>query len=168
MLWLSACWLPPWCINTPTEYWERLGPLLLIAAVLLLMLVLVPGLGRTVNGATRWISVAGINLQVSEPARLMVLMYIAGYAVRHKNDLGASFQDMFKPMLVVGVVCGYCYCWSLTSVPRSSCSRSRWACCSLPARRCAISFVMVLVLVAALGALARFEPYRWKRLIGFH
>jgi len=93
-------------LNTPTDYWEKLGSVMLVGAVILLALVLVPGIGREVNGATRWLSIAGVNLQVSEPARLMVLMYIAGYAVRHRQDLGDSFIEMARPMAVVCVVCG--------------------------------------------------------------
>ena len=93
-------------LRIPTEIWEKAGPFLLILAITLLALVLVPGIGREVNGSQRWLNVGGINLQVSEPARLMVLMYISGYAVRHRNELGNGLLQFGRPMLLVLLVCG--------------------------------------------------------------
>ena len=91
----------------PTAAWEKSGPLLLCLAFGLLIAVLVPGLGRTVNGSTRWLNIAGINIvQVSEPARLLMLLYISGYAVRHSRELQDRFLGFLKPMLLVGCVCG--------------------------------------------------------------
>lgn len=90
----------------PSGAWERLGPLLALVAFLLLALVLVPGLGRTVNGSTRWLSIAGMNvIQVSEPARLLMLLYIAGYAVRRNRELRESFTGFLRPMALSGLGC---------------------------------------------------------------
>jgi cell division protein FtsW len=153
-------------ISTPTEYWEKLGSVILLAAVLLLLLVFVPGLGRTVNGATRWISLGGVNLQVSELARLMVLMYFAGYVVRHKNDLGNSFMDMAKPMFIVFIVCGLLMVepdFGATFVMLTITLGVLFV-AGAPLRY----FIgLVALVVSALGALAVLEPYRFKRLIGF-
>jgi cell division protein FtsW len=153
-------------INTPTEYWEKLGSVMLLAAILLLLLVFVPGLGRTVNGATRWISLGGINLQVSELARLMVLMYFAGYVVRHKKDLGNSFMDMAKPMFIVFFVCGLLMVepdFGATFVMLTITLGVLFV-AGAPLRY----FIgLVALVVSALGALAVLEPYRFKRLIGF-
>jgi len=93
-------------LQVPTDLWEQVAPLLLVFAILLLIAVFIPGVGREVNGSTRWLSIAGINLQVSEPARLLVLMYISGYAVRHRDDLGAGILEFGRPMVVVLFVCG--------------------------------------------------------------
>ena len=65
----------------------RLPPLLLLAAVGLLVLVLIPGIGKEVNGSTRWIGVGLINVQVSEIAKLFALIYVAGYLKRHGEEL---------------------------------------------------------------------------------
>lgn len=93
--------------RTPSVVWERLGTPLLLGAFLLLLLVLMPGLGRTVNGSTRWLSFAGVNIiQVSEPARLLLLLYVAGYAVRHNRELRGSFRGFARPLVLVGVACG--------------------------------------------------------------
>jgi cell division protein FtsW len=77
-------------------------PLLLLAAVLLL-LVLIPGIGHVVNGSRRWIRVAGVGFQVSEATRVMVLVFIASYAVRREEELRSSFKGLLKPLLLLGV-----------------------------------------------------------------
>lgn len=93
-------------LRTPTTFWERLGPALLVLALALLLSVLLPGLGRTVNGSTRWLSVAGMNLiQVSEPARLLMLLYFAGYAVRRNQELRSSFAGFARPIGLSLVAC---------------------------------------------------------------
>jgi len=93
-------------LRIPTHIWERLGLVLVFLALSLLIAVLMPGLGHTVNGSTRWLSVAGINVvQVSEPARLLMLMYISGYAVRHRQELRERFIGFGKPMLLVAGTC---------------------------------------------------------------
>ncbi|MCC7328730.1 MAG: putative lipid II flippase FtsW [Gammaproteobacteria bacterium] len=93
-------------LRIPTTLWERLGPVLAIAAFALLAAVLVPGFGRTVNGSTRWLSVAGVNLiQVSEPARLLLLLYFAGYAVRRNQELRQGFGGFARPLGLGVVAC---------------------------------------------------------------
>ncbi len=93
-------------MRIPTQVWERLGIVLVCLAIGLLMAVFVPGLGHTVNGSTRWLSIAGINImQVSEPVRLLMLMYISGYAVRHRQELRERFIGFAKPMLLVAGTC---------------------------------------------------------------
>jgi cell division protein FtsW len=88
------------CIRT--EVLERLSMPLLITALLLLFLVLVPGLGHSVNGSRRWLHVLGLNFQVSELARVLVLIYLASYAVRREEELRTSFGGLAKPL---GLVC---------------------------------------------------------------
>ena len=93
--------------RVPLKIWEKLGPTLVVVAFLLLLSVLIPGLGRTVNGSTRWLSVAGVNVvQVSEPARLLILLYMAGYAVRRNQELRTTFMGFCKPLLVSVAGCG--------------------------------------------------------------
>ncbi len=85
----------------PLRTWDRLGLVLLAAAFALLLLVLVPGVGHEVNNAQRWISLGFFGLQASEPARLMLLMYLAGYLVRHEQSVRSEFRGFAKPMLVL-------------------------------------------------------------------
>lgn len=90
----------------PSETWFRLSWLLLLAGFGLLVLVLLPGLGHTVNGATRWLLLGPINVQASEPARICFLLYLASYAVRRSSDLAASSSGLVKPMVVIGAAAG--------------------------------------------------------------
>lgn len=93
-------------LRIPTRVWEQLGPLTLLLAIVLLVLVLVPGMGHEVNGSTRWLRLGGLTLQVAEPARLLFLIYLAGYATRHAADLQKGFLGFAKPMAVVGIGAG--------------------------------------------------------------
>ncbi|NCW56442.1 MAG: putative lipid II flippase FtsW [Gammaproteobacteria bacterium] len=89
-----------------TEWLERFAPLLLASALLLLIAVLIPGVGHVVNGSRRWIRLAGFNFQASEAARVMVLVFIASYAVRREAELRSSFMGLAKPLGVVGIFFG--------------------------------------------------------------
>ncbi len=96
-------------LQIPLTRWRRAGPLLLMVAVGLLVLVLVPGIGKEVNGSMRWIAVGPINIQVSEIAKLFILVYVAGYLKRHGMDLQAahirtSTLALLRPMAVLAVL----------------------------------------------------------------
>ncbi|MDS4032003.1 MAG: putative lipid II flippase FtsW [Candidatus Contendobacter sp.] len=93
----------------PMARWRRASPLLLLAAIGLLVLVLVPGIGKEVNGSRRWIGFGPINIQASEIAKLFALVYIASYLKRHGEELRtANFRTsalaLFRPMVVLGVL----------------------------------------------------------------
>ena len=89
----------------PSRFWERLGLLPMLLSVALLVLVLLPGLGREVNGSTRWLTLGTpISVQVSEPVRLMVLMFVAGYAHRHQAALQQGMGALLKPLILVAIV----------------------------------------------------------------
>lgn len=81
----------------PMDRWEQLAPWLLLASLVLLALVLVPGVGREVNGARRWFSLGFMNFQPSEAAKLAVLLYAAGYMVR-KMEVKEHFFRAVAPM----------------------------------------------------------------------
>ena len=91
-------------LQIPVETWRRHAPGLLLAAIGLLLLVLVPGIGREVNGSTRWISLGLVNVQVSEAAKLFALIYLASYLQRHGAALQSSTMAMIRPLLVLGML----------------------------------------------------------------
>ena len=93
------------CLFIPMRVWQSLGLLMLFAGLALLVLVLVPGVGYEVNGSTRWVRVGFMNLQVSEPARLCFLLYLAGYLVRRNKSLREEFVGFLRPMLVLTFAC---------------------------------------------------------------
>jgi len=87
--------------RVPMQRWQRWGPLLVFAGFLLLLLLLVPGIGKSVNGATRWIPLGVFNLQASEFMKLFMVLYIAGYLVRRQDEVIQSFWGFAKPMLLL-------------------------------------------------------------------
>lgn len=93
------------CLYVPMRVWQSLGPLLLLAGLALLCIVLVPGVGSEVNGAKRWVRLGLLNLQVSEPARLCLFIYLAGYVVRQQKALRERFVGFLRPMLVLSLTC---------------------------------------------------------------
>src|SRR6202008_2572163 len=92
----AGCAALVFCIRT--EFLERASVWLLVAAIVLLVMVLIPGLGHAVNGSRRWLRIAGVNFQVSELARVLVLIYIASYAVRREAELRQSFGGLVKAL----------------------------------------------------------------------
>ncbi|MET0085987.1 MAG: putative lipid II flippase FtsW [Sedimenticola sp.] len=89
----------------PMAQWEEWSTTLYFIGLLLLLLVLVPGLGREANGATRWIPIGPFNLQSSEFMKLFVVFYIAGYLVRRQLEVTHSVWGFIKPMLLLLVAC---------------------------------------------------------------
>lgn len=85
-------------------HWENSGMAILLFMVVLLLLVLIPGLGRTVNGSTRWLAIGPFSLQVSEVVKLLLIVYLAGYVVRQGKQIRESFIGFVKPMLVLVVL----------------------------------------------------------------
>ena len=67
-------------------------------------LVLVPGLGHTVNGSTRWVRLGFTNFQMVEAVKLMVILYIAGYLARKAENVQTRFFDTLKPLGVAGLL----------------------------------------------------------------
>jgi len=90
--------------NLRMAWLARAGMPALFIALGLLILVLIPGLGKTVNGSARWISLGVMNLQVSEPAKLLILIYLASYLVRRAEEVRGHFSGFLKPMSVLGLV----------------------------------------------------------------
>jgi cell division protein FtsW len=93
--------------QVPLAVWERISVPLLLAAYALLMLVLIPGIGRTVNGSTRWIVAGPINIQVSEIVKICAMMYVAGYLVRRSDEVRERFSGFIKPMLLLSVMVAF-------------------------------------------------------------
>ncbi|MCY1212149.1 putative peptidoglycan glycosyltransferase FtsW [compost metagenome] len=85
-------------------FWQQHGPRLMLVAFVLLVLVLLPGIGREVNGAKRWIGFGLFNLQPSELAKLFTVMFIAGYLVRRQDEVREKLTGFIKPMLVLGPI----------------------------------------------------------------
>jgi cell division protein FtsW len=91
--------------NVPIAWWQKMAPYLFLLGLALLVLVLIPGIGRVVGGSRRWLSLFVINVQPSEFMKLFAAMYVADYTVR-KAALMDSFTRGFMPMLIVMLLVG--------------------------------------------------------------
>ncbi|NUY56995.1 MULTISPECIES: cell division protein FtsW [Salinivibrio] len=88
----------------PVKLWQRYsGYMLLISSILLLAVLVV---GRSVNGAVRWISIAGINIQPAEIAKLSLFVFLAGYLVRRHGEVREHFRGFAKPLAVLLLFAG--------------------------------------------------------------
>ncbi len=85
----------------PLAFWEETGWIWLFAALGLLILVLIPGVGREVNGSQRWLPLGPFTLQPSEFAKLAMIVYLAGYMVRREHEVRHQWQGFLKPMAVL-------------------------------------------------------------------
>ncbi len=163
---LIGCLVALTAMLIPTQVWFRLNWLLLLISMVLLISVLVPGLGHTVNGSTRWLDIGPLSLQPSEPARVCLILYLASYVVRHQQELGASLLGFLKPMFFVTLACvlllaepdfGAAVVLTVTSLGLMFVGGARL-------RDFVFSFLVALV---ALSALALSSSYRMQRLMTF-
>ncbi len=90
--------------RVPVAVWQRLGPWLLLLGTGLLSLVLVPGIGREVNGSTRWMALGPVNLQPSELVKVFSVLYLAGYLVRRSDHVRSRLSGFFKPIVLMSVI----------------------------------------------------------------
>jgi cell division protein FtsW len=88
----------------PMAFLERISRPLAVLSILFLALVLVPGLGHTVNGSTRWVRLGFLNFQMVEAVKLMVIIYMAGYLARKAERVQTRFFDTLKPLGFAGLL----------------------------------------------------------------
>ena len=88
----------------PVRLWQRAGPAFMLVAVALLALVLVPGIGREVNGSTRWLGIGPLNVQPSEFAKLAFVIYLAGDVVRREETIRVERSGVLGPLAVLAAV----------------------------------------------------------------
>jgi cell division protein FtsW len=91
-------------VQVPVSFWEKASPWIFVVSLLLLVIVLIPGIGKGVNGAKRWIPLGLLNFQPSELAKVAIAMYAASYMMR-KMDIKEKFVRAVAPMAVaLGVI----------------------------------------------------------------
>jgi cell division protein FtsW len=153
-------------LRIPVRLWQSAAPALFAAGVLLLLVLLVPGVGREVNGATRWIGFGIANLQPSELMKLLFVVFLAGYIPRRHRELREDWFGMAKPLgllvlvmlllllepdfgaavVIAGTTMGMLFVGGVRMLP----------------------FLAVLGAgLACVGLLAVVSPYRMQRLVTF-
>ena len=159
IMWVSS--------RIPIRVWRKLGGPLLLLAVVLLVAVLLPGVGKRVDGATRWIALpGGFNMQPSELAKLALALWGADLLVRKQKLLGER-RHLFIPLVPVAVLLLFLIMLEPdmgTSLATVSVLVALLWVVGTPLRYFGV-FLAALVSMAAMLAVA--EPYRLQRLTSF-
>lgn len=152
--------------RVPVAAWQRLSGVLLLAAFVLLAVVLVPGIGRRINGSMRWIGMGPFTLQPSEFAKFAVITYMGAYLLRRQDEVRSSWSGFIKPMAVVGIAVLLLLLEPDfgASVVMVSAVLGMLFLAGTPL----LQFAVLLGTAVGMGLLAViFEPYRMKRLMAF-
>lgn len=88
----------------PLVFLQKSGPILIVISMFLLMIVLIPGLGKEVNGSVRWLNFGVISLQVSEFVKLSTVIYLAGYLVRHNEEVRTNLSGFLRPLVLIFII----------------------------------------------------------------
>ncbi len=172
-VWRHLSYLALGLITASLVYWtvslewlERMRFLALPAAIVLLALVFIPGLGREVKGALRWISLGGLTVQPSEIAKLCFVVYLAGYISSHHAMLRQNWQAFLMPFSVLMLLAlllmmepdfGAVVVFGVTTLGMLFLA-------GVPTRR----FLLVALVLSGVAALLAFaQPYRVARLMSF-
>ncbi len=150
----------------PLSFWQKGAPWFFLGGLVLLVMVLVPGLGREVNGARRWLNLIIFNLQPSELMKLAVVLYAADYTVR-KHAVMKSFKKGLLPML--GVMLGVS--WLLLREPDFGAlvvvAVTTFGILFLGGMNGRHFIALVGMLAVGFAALVLSSPYRMQRIFGF-
>jgi len=152
--------------SIPRVLWQKYGWLLFFVCVFLLVIVLIPGIGRRVNGSQRWLQLGPLTLQVSEFVKLLSVIFFASYLQNSQYFLQTQWRELFKPLLMLVIVM-----WLLLLEPDFGAAvvlavtiggmlffagAKLWQC-----------VLLMLAGMAALTSLVWFTPYRMQRLVTF-
>ncbi len=153
-------------LKIPMFVWQTISPYLLIVAIVLLVVIFIPGLGKEVNGSMRWIKLGSFTLQASEPVKLFIIAYLAGYMVRHVKTVQTDFAGFIRPIGVLTLITAL-----LMLEPDFGASVVLFITAlgmlfmgGVPLSR---FFAWGLVAISALATLAVLSPYRMQRLMSF-
>ncbi len=91
--------------RVPLQFWRQVSLILVVGVLFLLVLVLVPGIGKPVNGSNRWLSLGGFSLQVSELTKLCFIVYMAAYITQHEARLRVTISALMSPLALLGAMC---------------------------------------------------------------
>lgn len=154
------------CLFIPIQFWQKHGAILMGLGAFSLLIVLVPGLGREVNGSVRWIPLGSFSLQPSEFAKIAVVTFMAGYLVRRQAEVRTNFVGFLKPMIVMMVFSGLLLLepdFGATVVLMGAVVGMFF----LSGMRKLHLLAVALVLLPVIAAIAMFSPYRMTRLLTY-
>ena len=152
--------------KVPLNLWQQYSWVLLVLSMVLLLLVLIPGIGKRVNGAQRWLMFGPVNMQVSEMAKFFLVVFFADYLSRYHQVLKTSWRGFLPPFAIV------CATVLLLLLEPDFGGALVIACTAFAMMFIAGAKLWQFTLLALLGAgsltlIAVVTPYRMQRLITF-
>jgi cell division protein FtsW len=150
----------------PLELWRRHHQWLLLLTFVLCAVVLIPGIGLSANGARRWIGLGAFSVQSGEVAKVLLLVYLAGYLARFHGESIRPFSVVIRPVVVVSLLFGLL----LLQPDFGTAAVLMVVALSLfflAGIRLYFYFVLAALGALALAALAVLQPYRMQRLVSF-
>ena len=151
--------------SIPIDFLARISRPLMLLSVMLLLLVFIPGIGHSVNGSARWISLGFVNFQVVEAVKIMVIIYMAGYLVRKAEMVKVRFFDTLKPLVLAAMLTGILLIqpdMGSAAVITAIVGGMVW----LAGAAWRHIFVLGMAALPVFG-FAAMEPYRLRRIVSF-
>ena len=154
------------CFFVPLNFWSSYDRLFITFGILLLFSVFIPGIGIEVNGANRWIRIAGFGLQPSEIMKFLSILYISCYSVRRIKEIQTHWLGFFRPALIIVSII------SIILIQPDLGSSAVIFISVLGILFVAGVKIQQFLVVALLGVIAItmmiiFVPWRWERIISF-
>ena len=149
----------------PIDFLERISRPLMLVSALLLLLVFIPGIGHTVNGSARWITLGIAKFQVVEAVKVMVIIYMAGYLVRKADMVKIRFFDTLKPLALAAMLTAILLAqpdMGSAAVITAIVGGMVW----LAGAAWRHIFVLGMAAIPVFG-FAAMEPYRLRRIVSF-
>lgn len=163
---LMGLFLAAFVVTIPISLWEKYAGHFLLVTLLLLVVVLIPGIGRQVNGSRRWLNLGVIMVQASEVAKVCAIIFFASFFSRRFQELHFGWQGFLKPMSIIGIMV-----FLLLLEPDFG---SSVVLCATVISMMFIAGVrmfhfllLIGVAVSGMAAIAILSPYRMRRLITF-
>jgi len=153
-------------LQFPLAFWQKTSGCMLLTSIFLLIVVLIPGVGREVNGSIRWLGFGALTLQVSEFAKFAVVIYCSSYLVRHGEAVRNSFQGFANPLILIALLAVLLLIepdFGATVVIVFTVLSMMY----LAGARLWQFSILLLLVISALVVLAIASPYRLLRLTSF-
>ena len=150
----------------PLDFWTSYDRLLITLGFILLLLVFVPGIGFEVNGANRWIRVAGFGLQPSEIMKFLSILYVSCYSVRRIREIQSHWIGFFRPAIIIVSIISI-----ILIQPDLGSSAVIFASVLgvlfVAGVKIKQFFIVALLGLVAITLMIVFVPWRWERIISF-
>jgi len=166
LIMLMGATIGAFVFTLPITWWQRNAYRILLAGIILLIMVLIPGIADEINGSKRWLSIGVANLQVSEFARISIIIYAASFLQRQQNTVHKSIWPMIRLLGVLGIV-------AILLLLEPDFGSTAVICTTIMgmaflAGVCVLRFSVCALAVASIGSIVMLAaPYRIKRLASF-